>query len=117
MDWLVAKKFIAQALAADSVQLLETIPGLGNEVSGIEKYLGPAFTVVLGLAAAIAVVQFAYGGLLHMMSELPSGKSNGTGKMKSAVWGLILLLAAWLILNEINPDLVKLSNIFGGSSS
>ncbi len=117
MDWLYLF-LIKTAQAVDGVQLLEPLGGangLGSAnqpVKCIEDYITPAFNIFLGLAAVLAIVQFAYGGFLYMMSEAVTNKSEAKGKMTSAVWGLILLLACYIILKEINPTILT-SSIFG----
>ena len=113
MDWLYLFFIkVAHAEAQGGVQLLEPINANTQSVKCIEEYITPAFEVFLGLAAVLAIVQFAYGGFLYMMSEAVSTKGEAKGKMTSAIWGLILLLACYIILQEINPTILT-SNIFG----
>lgn len=110
MEWLYLF-LIKTAHAVDGVQLLEPIGGTTN-VTCIENYIKPAFDIFLGIAAVLAIVQFAYGGFLYMMSEAVTNKGEAKGKMTAAVRGLILLLACYIILKEINPAILT-SQIFG----
>lgn len=102
MSWLAN---IAQA----QVQLLEPIGTLGQEPSCFKEYIQSAFGIALGLAAAIAIIQFARGGFMYMMSEVVTNKSEAKSIMTSAIWGLILLLGAWIIIHEINPAILEAS--------
>jgi len=70
-------------------------------------FLGQAFSLGLAIAAALAVVMIVWGGVEVMLSESPFGKTNGKEKIKNAIYGLLLALFSWLILNIINPDLLK----------
>lgn len=93
------------------VELLAPLnPAAGNAVVSIgrvEDYIKIAFPLFLAVAVALAVVMIAWGGLQHMLSRTGSGKSDGKDKIEHAIWGLILALAAWLILYTINPQILN----------
>lgn len=115
IDLLRSWFFSVASAAADlpPVVLLEPINGGSGaqEVNSLNDYLVPAFQLLLGLSAAIAVIQFAYGGFEYMFSQIPGAKGDGKERMKSAVFGLIVVLASWVILNEVNPAILS-SNPF-----
>ena len=70
-------------------------------------YLSTLYTYAIGVAGVLAVIMFAIGGIHYMF---PGKESKGKEFMTNAVFGIILALAAYLILNTINPDILK-SNI------
>lgn len=78
-----------------------------NTIASTEEYIATAFPLFLAVAVALAVVMIAWGGLQHMLSKVPGGKKDGTEKIQNAIWGLILALAAWLILYTINPQILN----------
>ena len=52
------------------------------------------------------------GGVQIIFSGGSSGKiAEGKKRITEAIWGLILALAAYLILYTINPDLISLKFI------
>jgi len=75
--------------------------------------IGQFYKIALGLVGACALGVLIYGAILWTLSGGVSSKQDALEWIKGAVWGLALLLAAYLILYTINPDLVNL----GKSSS
>ena len=73
----------------------------------LSRYLNTMLTIFIGICAVLAVVMIVLGGIEYMTSELPGNKENGKEKIRNAVFGLLLALGAWLILNTINPKLLK----------
>ncbi len=80
----------------------------GGKSASPADYLENIFYFMIGTAGVLAVLVFAIGGIQFMVSgATPSAKKEGQEKMTAAIFGLILALGTWLILNTINPDLVK----------
>jgi hypothetical protein len=51
-----------------------------------------------------------YGGIKYIFAAgNPSGQSEGRDWITGAIWGLLLLAGAYLLLNVINPNLTNLS--------
>ncbi|NTV44397.1 MAG: hypothetical protein HGA67_01725 [Candidatus Yonathbacteria bacterium] len=88
--------------------LLEPSVVGGQASMNASDYFSNIYTVAIASAGVLAVLMFAIGGIQYMFSGAGGAKSNGRTKMVNAVFGIILALAAWLILNTINPDLVNL---------
>jgi hypothetical protein len=55
----------------------------------------------------LAVVMIVIGGIEYMTTELISGKEAGKERILHAIFGLLLALGAWTLLNQINPDILK----------
>jgi|GEM_PF-5691768 len=72
--------------------------------------VGRFYIIALGLAGASALGVLIYGAILWTLSGAVTSKQDALEWIKGALWGLTLLLAAYLILYTINPDLVKLKN-------
>ncbi|MBI2514805.1 hypothetical protein HYV91_01275 [Candidatus Wolfebacteria bacterium] len=68
------------------------------------------YQIALGLAGAAALGVLTYGGILWAVSGAVGDKKNALDYIKGALWGVVLLLAAVLILRTINPNLVDLSD-------
>lgn len=75
----------------------------------LADYLNRIFKFAIGIGAIAAVLRLAYAGYLYMgQSDMWSHKGEAKRIMGEVVLGLLLLLGIWLILNQINPDILKL---------
>lgn len=80
---------------------------LSKTGGGLAPYLNAMIKIFIGICAVLAVIMIILGGLEYMTSELISSKEHGRERIVHAVFGLILALGAWTILNQINPELLK----------
>lgn len=71
------------------------------------KYLNTMIKIAIGLSAVMAVMMFVIGGIEYMTSELVHTKESAKSRMGGAVFGLVIALGAWALLNTINPNLLK----------
>lgn len=77
---------------------------------GIVAWLYTFFVGISGLAAFVMIV---WGGVQWMTSQgNPGSTSDAKDKIKMALLGLLLVLASFLILQIINPELTLLKNPF-----
>ncbi|KKR43169.1 MAG: hypothetical protein UU10_C0026G0003 [Parcubacteria group bacterium GW2011_GWF1_40_6] len=84
---------------------LETFDPTGeNKIGG---YLNVMIRIFIGICAVLAVIMIVVGGIEYMTSELISNKENGKHRITGAIFGLVLALGAWTLLNTINPDLLN----------
>jgi hypothetical protein len=67
------------------------------------------FNLLISLAAVFAVLMIVIGGFQYMSTDAIQGKSAGRERIKNAIFGLILVLGAYLILYTINPKLLELN--------
>lgn len=91
---------------------LAPLPGIGDSpgtttVSSLSGYLTGIFKLMIGLAAALAVIMIMIGGAQMMSTDSITGHDSGKEKIDNAIWGLVLAIAAWLILYTVNPALVN----------
>ncbi|MFA5098805.1 MAG: hypothetical protein WC461_01120 [Candidatus Paceibacterota bacterium] len=68
------------------------------------------YRIALGVVGGAALGVLVYGAVLWTVSGAISTKQDAMEWIWAAIWGVILLLGAYLILNTINPDLIKLQN-------
>lgn len=78
-----------------------------TENNNIGAYLNVMIRIFIGICAVLAVIMIVIGGLEYMTSELVSNKEHGKERISGAIFGLILALGAWTILNQINPNLLN----------
>ncbi|MFH1990525.1 MAG: hypothetical protein ABIJ19_01585 [Patescibacteria group bacterium] len=105
----------APSIAMAVVQLetgLPNIPGgllpTGQELPSYIRYL---FIFGLGSITILALAQMMLGGIQYILSAgNVSKKEDAKDTIQQALLGLGLLLASFLLLRTINPDLVNLKN-------
>lgn len=74
----------------------------------IADFVNAAFRAALAIGAMLAVLRIAYGGFIYMTKDSFPVKQDAKEIIQNAVFGLLLLLAIWVILNQINPNILKL---------
>lgn len=75
----------------------------------LPQFLNGLFKFAIAIGAMLAVLQFARAGFLYMTSDVWGDKQHAKDILADTVLGLLLLLAVWLILNTINPDILDLN--------
>jgi hypothetical protein len=94
-------KFSEASVAGGTV----TIPWLAQYISGIYKY-------AIGAAGLLAVVMMMYGGVRWLTAGGDaSGVTAAKERMQNAAVGLVLVLAAYVILYAVSPELVNLKSL------
>lgn len=96
---------------AQNYQPLAPLPGITGsyDTSSLSGYLQTVFQIGIGVAAGLAVIMIVLGGIQYMSTDAIGGKEEGKDKITSALWGLLLALISFVILNTINPALVSTS--------
>lgn len=105
---LLALPFVAGA--QNDYLLVKDLPFINN-TTNLSTYLSGLFRLGIGLAVTLAIVMIVYGGIQYMVSDVPGIKVNAKETIKNAILGLLLVLASWLILYTINPELVRFNLI------
>lgn len=74
------------------------------------ELVGAIFNMLLTVAGVAAFFMIAAGGFRYLTSlGNPAKMADAKDQVFNAITGLVLLLASFLILNTINPQLVKLT--------
>ncbi|MFZ2886965.1 MAG: hypothetical protein WA021_04065 [Minisyncoccia bacterium] len=81
--------------------------------SDLPTFFNLIFKSALVIGAMLAVLRLGYAGYLYMTSDVWGDKSKAKDVIQETVLGLLLLLAVWLILNQINPNLLNLDILRG----
>lgn len=86
---------------------LESLPDVSNATPG--SYLQGMIKVVIMITTALAVLMITIAGIEHIAGAGNESKRTAAKeKMWGALLGLILAATSYLILNTINPNLLKL---------
>lgn len=103
---------LPHAAAAQNLQYVPIAP-IGNQPPGTPvkagDYIVNLFKAGVGIAAGLAVIRIAWGGIKYMLSDVVTTKSAAKETISHAFWGLLLAICAYLILYTINPNLVNFS--------
>ncbi|MBI3573947.1 S53 family peptidase [Candidatus Kaiserbacteria bacterium] len=86
---------------------LETGPLNGKTC--LRDYLNGVFLVAIAVAVSLAVIMIIIDGFKYMTSEAVGKKGEALAGIRSALFGLILLFASYLILYIINPQILTLN--------
>jgi len=103
---LLALLFPSTLFAAASYDLLAPILGT-TTLTSLKDYLLLVFRAAIGLAGVLAVVMIVVCGIKLMGNPSVSGKSEAKECIWNAIFGVILILGSWLLLNTINPLLLN----------
>ncbi|MEK7106877.1 MAG: hypothetical protein AAB899_01665 [Patescibacteria group bacterium] len=71
-------------------------------------YLNTLFKVAISVGAIIAVLRLLYAGYTYMASDVWTSKETAKGIFREVFLGLLLLLSIYIILYQINPNLLNL---------
>lgn len=88
------------------------LPGQSGGLTGqtpINEYLTGVFRLAITVSVVLAVIMIIIDGFKYMTSEAVGNKKDALAGIRSALFGLILLLATYLILFIINPSILCLS--------
>ncbi|HEY9583034.1 MAG TPA: pilin [Candidatus Paceibacterota bacterium] len=89
-------------------ELLESIGGITSVEPRGYEYFTLAYKYALSITVALAVIMIVIGGVQYTISwASPSAKGDAKNRILSAIGGLVLALASYLILQTINPALVR----------
>lgn len=71
------------------------------------KFFNGMFMFGVSIAAFLAVLMIAIGGIQYMSTDAVSGKTEGRERIQYAVMGLLLVLFSWILLKQINPEILN----------
>ena len=86
------------------------IPGTENldPAEGIPELIAFVYLIGLWLVGIAVFVQITGGGVRWLLSAGKPGEiEKAKAQILNAIFGLILLLSSYVILNTINPDLIN----------
>lgn len=82
--------------------------------------LNTIYVVAVAVGAIVAVIKIAIAGTKYVLSEIVTDKSDAKKDINSALLGLIIILATYVVLHTIYPGIVDfniLQNAGGLSTS
>ncbi len=74
---------------------------------GMAAYLEGMFRAGIAIATGLTLIMIVIGGLQYVSTDAWGGKSEGKEKITQALLGLLLALGTVLIVQELNPTLLR----------
>lgn len=108
LSGLLAIEIIAIVLSTAAIAAEEQ-----KEISlGIAEQIGNFYAWALGIGGLIALGALVLGGILYTASAGNASRQDDAKQwIVGALVGLLILFGAWFILNIINPNLLKLTDL------
>jgi len=83
------------------------LPKYGAGFVDFTDYVSGWVKLLIGIGAVLAVIMIVLAGVEYMSTDAIYNKSEAKDKIAKALGGLALLIMSWLILNTVNPNLLK----------
>lgn len=78
----------------------------------LAKYIISFYNYGIAIAGVLATIMLMAAGVIWLTSGGDSGKiSQAKDLISGSIIGVVILTCAWIILNTINPNLTKLTNL------
>lgn len=104
---LFQASFTFQPLTKGTESLGTAFSGFGQSMT-LPQFFNAVFTMSISVGAILAVLQLARAGWLYMSSDAFGTKSRAKEIIRDAIIGLLLLLGIYIILFQINPNILNL---------
>jgi hypothetical protein len=82
------------------------IPGI-DPSAGFSDYINALYALSISIAGLLAVIKIIIAGVKYMLSDVVSTKSDAKGDIQGALIGLLIIISAVVVLNQINPQLTQ----------
>lgn len=69
------------------------------------QFIQILYALAIGIAGLLAVVKIIYAGVQYMLTDVITSKEKAKKDIWGAILGLVIVLAAVFILEQINPQL------------
>ncbi len=79
--------------------------GAMGDLSG---FVNRFFFASISIGGMLAVIRLVWAGYEYMASDLWTDKEKAKQIIKDTMLGIVLLIAVWIILNQINPHILDL---------
>ncbi len=87
------------------------IPGVTDSDTArpsLVQYLNALFSLLIAIAGVLAVIRIVVAGFQYMTTDAWGSKEEAVSTIRAVVIGLIVLILSTVILQTLNPDLLRL---------
>jgi hypothetical protein len=100
----------AETITPTTYKLLEPLP-LGDNFTVVDQvdtatYVPNLIKLLIALAGALTVGKIIFAGIKYMSSQAFTGKGSAKDEIRDALFGFLLVISSYIILNTINPKLL-----------
>jgi hypothetical protein len=88
------------------------IPGVTDPNADFSSYINSLYVLSISVAALLAVIKIVIAGMKYMLSDIVTNKAEAKKDIEGAIIGLLVVLAAVLILTVINPKITNTAITF-----
>lgn len=89
-----------------------------NGGADLGAMLNVAFQVAINVGAILAMMRIMWAGWLYMgAADMWSNKHHAKEVFQNAIIGLLILLAIWIILHQINPQILQVGTLGSGAQT
>lgn len=100
-----------------SPELCLNNPTLGyGEFCDLNKFINFLLSFIIGICAVVLVLRLMIQGYVYLTTDVPYLQLGAKKTFFSALMGLLIAVSAYLILNTINPRLVKNDVVLTGAN-
>ena len=87
---------------------MANIPGISGTPTSLPDYINRIYMLTISIGAFIGVIKLSIAGVKYAMSDVVTDKSSAKKDIMGVFLGLAILLVPFIVLKQINPDLVNL---------
>jgi Type IV secretion system pilin len=85
------------------------VPGLSGSGTNFNTYINALYALSISVAGLMAVIKIIIAGVKYMLTDIVTSKEEAKKDMQGALIGLLVVVSAVVILNQINPQLTQSS--------
>lgn len=91
------------------------LPFMNSQQGGInlEEFVRIIYATAIAIAALLAVIKIIHAGVKYMLTDVVTSKGDAKQDIQGALLGLIIVLSAVFILEQINPQLTNIRLLDG----
>ena len=108
---------VALSAAPISYVPLQPVPGVPVGNADFKTYLIAGFKIGISVAGILSVLMLVVAGFQYATTDAFTGKEESKNKMTKVVYGLVLILVSYILLNTVNKDTVSLKLDFGAQDA
>ncbi len=95
---------------------LTNVPGL-TTIGNFNDYINSIYALSIAIAGLLAVVKIIIAGVKWMTSDIVTNRTEAKKDIQGAVFGLLVVLGAVIILNTINKNLTETNLDYSSSEN
>jgi hypothetical protein len=84
-------------------------PGMADEATDFNAFINGLYAISIAVAALLAVIKIIIAGVKWMLTDVVTSKGEAKKDIQGALLGLLVILAAVLILTTINESIIDVN--------